>query len=64
MTKYKVINYFQWGRLKLDKGQVILIEESDKNNSLVRLEHYPEKSQLVSSKAVTSMVSLNKIEKI
>lgn len=63
MTKYKVISYFQWGDLKLDKGQILLIENQSTERSLVSIEHYPEKNQIVSTKAVESMVFLQKIIK-
>jgi len=62
MTKYKVINYFQWGKLKLNKNQVLCVEKKDSQTSLVYIEHYPEKSQLVNTKAVESMIFLKKIE--
>lgn len=61
MTKYKVIKYFQWGDLKLDKGQIIHIE-SKNDGSLVSVAHYPEKNQFVSTKAIESMIFLKKIE--
>jgi hypothetical protein len=70
MNKFKVITYFQWGNLKLDKGQIILIipHNPPGNNyaqdaSMVSVEHYPEKKQLVSTKAIESMISLQKIER-
>jgi len=61
--KYKVLKHFQWGRLKLEKDQIILITESDNTNSLVSINHYPEKSQLINSKAIQGMISLKKIER-
>lgn len=68
--KYKVLQYFQWGNLKLDKGQIIIIEPHNppRNNyaqdvSLVSAEHYPEKKQLISTRAIESMISLKKIER-
>jgi len=63
MDKYKVIQYFQWGNLKLDKGQVILAEIKDNGNSLITVEHYPEEIQLVSTKSIESMIFLKKIER-
>lgn len=62
MRKYKILQYFQWGRLKLEKGQHILIKEKKGENSIVSIEHYPNKSQPIGSKAVESMISLNKIK--
>jgi len=64
MTKYKVLEYFQWGQLNLDKNQILLIEElDDRESSMVYVEHYPEKNQLVATQAVESMIFLKKIEK-
>lgn len=70
MSKYKVLQYFQWGNLKLDKGQIVIIKSHNPpgNNyasdaSMVSVEHYPEKNQLVTTKAVETMVFLKKIEK-
>lgn len=65
MKKYKVLKYFQWGRLKLDKGQIIVISdyhEYDDDRVLVSVEHYPEKNQPVALGAVEGMVLLKKIE--
>ncbi len=61
--KYKVLQHFQWGQLKLEKNQIILITKSDDNSSLVSINRYPEKSQLINTKAVESMISLKKIER-
>lgn len=63
MTKYKVLKHFQWGTLKLEKNQIILIEAKDDKTSVVSVEHYPDKNQVVSSKAVESMIFLQKIER-
>ena len=60
--KYKVLDYFEWGQLKLDKGQIIVIENQDDGDALVYVEHYPEKSQVISGQAMTNMVSLKKIK--
>jgi hypothetical protein len=62
MKKYKVLQYFQWGRLKLEKGQHILIREREGENSIVSIEHYPDKSQPVGVGAKESMILLKKIE--
>ena len=65
MTKYKVIKYFRWGNLKLNKGQIIIVENKKNENghSLVSIEHYPEKKQFVVAEAIETMVFLKKIEK-
>jgi hypothetical protein len=47
MTKYKVLQYFQWGRLKLNKGQIIIVTDNGDGLSTVTVEHYPEKEQPV-----------------
>lgn len=64
IIKYKILDYFQWGELKLNKGQIILVEEQDNGDSMVSVEHYPDRNQLVNSQAVISMEYLEKIEKI
>ncbi len=63
MTTFKVINYFQWGNLSLEPGQILLIENQINGSSLVSVNHYPEKNQLVSTEAVESMVFLKKIKR-
>lgn len=63
MQKYKVLKYFQWGDLTLDKGQIILVEKQNSDHSLVSLEHYPNKSQLVGTSSIEGMTLLKKIEK-
>lgn len=63
MQKYKVINYFQWGNLKLDKGQILHIEDQGEGRSMVSIEHYPDKNQLVGTSAIEGMMLLKKIEK-
>lgn len=69
MQKYKVLEYFRWGDLMLDKGQIVLVtthNPQDNNSfklSLISVEHYPNKNQVVATKAVESMVSLQKIAK-
>ncbi|MBD3279366.1 MAG: hypothetical protein GF390_01500 [Candidatus Pacebacteria bacterium] len=61
--KYKVLQYFEWGRLKLEKGQIIIIENNSDGTATVSIKHYPDKSQTVSSQAVDSMVNLKRIKK-
>ncbi|MCA9370042.1 hypothetical protein KC686_02705 [Candidatus Woesebacteria bacterium] len=61
--KYKALKYFQWGHLKLDKGQILEITEIDAGSVMVSVQHYPQKNQLVDRKAVKSMVFLGKVEK-
>ncbi len=61
--KYKVLQHIKWGELSLEKGQIILIDENDSITSLVSINHYPEKSQIVHKKAVQSIVDLKKLEK-
>jgi len=64
MTKYKVLEYLQWGRLNLEKNQIIIIQNlDDKQTSLVYVEHHLEEKQVVSTRAVDSMIFLKKIEK-
>ncbi len=69
MPKYKVLKHFRWGDLELDAGQFILIEKYElpgdhkaDGTSKVSVEHYPDKSTLVSTKAVEGMILLEKIE--
>ena len=69
MSKYKVLEYFTWGQLSLDKNQYILVKDLGPNEignprSTVSKEHYPEKQIQVSTPAVESMVLLKKIEKV
>lgn len=45
----------------LEKGQVLEVEAKENTTSIVTVEHYPEKTQLVSTKSVESMVLLQKI---
>ena len=63
MTKFKVITDFQWGKLKLNKGQIISIEQKSDGSAVVLPMFHSDLSQLISSKAVESMVFLKKIEK-
>jgi len=64
MTKYKVLKYFNWGgKLEIEPGQIILVEDmADGRTSQVTIEHYPEKSLLVATRAVQGMLSLEKFE--
>lgn len=62
-TTYKVLQYFQWGQLKLETGQRIIIEDLGNGDSIVSVDHYPDKTQRISSQATDSMVFLKKIEK-
>ena len=70
MNTYKVLQYFQWGDLKLEAGQTIVIQPHNppgntyaQDASMVSVEHHPEKTQLVATRAIESMVSLKKIQK-
>ncbi|PIR62651.1 MAG: hypothetical protein COU65_02480, partial [Candidatus Pacebacteria bacterium CG10_big_fil_rev_8_21_14_0_10_42_12] len=60
----KVIDYFLWGDLKLGKGDILLVEETDRECSRVTVKHHPDRTLLVSSKAVESMIFLKKIERL
>ncbi|PIY80772.1 MAG: hypothetical protein COY80_01240 [Candidatus Pacebacteria bacterium CG_4_10_14_0_8_um_filter_42_14] len=64
MSNFKAIHYFQWGNLKLKKGEALLIEELDRDRSLVTVKHHPDKTLIVSTKAVENMVFLKKIERL
>lgn len=68
MQKYKALKHFRWGDLELDAGQFILIEKYELPGdhkaggpSKVSVEHYPDKSTLVSTKAVEEIVLLENI---
>ncbi len=70
MSKYKVLQYFQWGKLQLDKGQILIIEPHNapdasfaQDASLVTVEHYPDKQQLVATRAIENQIKLKKIER-
>ncbi len=51
-----------WGTLSLEKGSNILIKEEDDGLSTVSVEHYPDKSQLIGTKAVEGMTLLQRIK--
>ena len=62
MKKYKILKNFMWGTLSLEKGSNILIKEEDDGLSTVSVEHYPDKSQLIGTKAVEGMTLLQRIK--
>lgn len=61
MKRYKVLKFFRWGDLVLNKNQII-IENKNNNTSIIKVEHIPCKPQIVSNKAIESMILLKKIE--
>lgn len=61
--KYKVIKHFQWGKLRLEKGQIIEIRTIDLNNIEVFVQHSPNNKQLVNPKSISGMLQLKNIEK-
>ncbi len=64
MEKYIVIDFFRWGNLLLNKGQTLLIEKVDARTVRVSVDGDPDgKPEIVSGKAVDTMIMLNKIEK-
>ena len=62
MKKYQVLKYFQWGKLSLEKGNNVFITKQDEKLSTVSVEHYPEKSQLIGTKAIEGMTLLQRIK--
>lgn len=65
MKKYKVIDYFQWGKLSLEKGQVITVEDHpDWENSSIVTIYGTNKTQPVSKKAEETMVYFKKIKEM
>ncbi len=62
MSEYIVLQYFQWGQLILEKGQHLLVERTSDDHSMVSIKHYPEKSQLVGTKSIETMIVLQKIK--
>lgn len=62
-SRYKVLKHFQWGDLYLDAGRIILIEDYGDGMSLVSVEHYPDRKQLVGTNAIEGMELLEKIKK-
>lgn len=67
MSVYKVRKQFTWGKLNIEAGQTLLIEDLGPNEfgnetSNVTVQSSPEQTQLVSTKAVQSMVELQCIE--
>lgn len=59
--KYKVLQYFQWGRLKLEKGQSIDIEHIDHKTAEIRTSHNPTQIQPINQRAIETMIQLGKI---
>ncbi len=62
MSEYLVLQHFQWGQLILEKGQRVLVERTSDDHSIVSVKHYPEKSQLVGTKSIETMILLQKIK--
>lgn len=60
---YKVIDYFQVGSLKLDKGQIIAITDYDEYRDQIVVKHYPDKKQLAGKKVADTFLKLKKIER-
>ncbi len=61
MKKYTVLKHFQWGKLLLEKGSIILITKQDEELATVFVEHYPDKSQVIGVKAIEGMMLLKNI---
>jgi predicted lipoprotein len=61
--EYKVIDYFQVGSLKLDKGQIITISEYDEYRDQIKVKHYPDKKQLAGKQVAETFLKLKKIER-
>ncbi len=69
MDRYKVLQYFTWGQLSLDKDHYIFVKDLGANDvgnqrSRIYKEHYPEMNQEVATPAINSMIFLKKIEKV
>lgn len=67
MAKYKVLQHFTWGKLSLDKGKTVLIDDLGKNEignetSVVYKEYKSEEKQIISTKAIASMIKMKKID--
>ena len=60
IKRYRVIKYFQWGRLSLEKGQIVEISPTEWGE-LVTLYGDASKQQPIGSGAAESMVQLGKL---
>ncbi len=69
--EYKVLKYFQWGQLKLEPSQIIVVDfnafpDANDTRILVYLKHYrhiAEKTQPIGSMPLDSFIKAGYIEK-
>jgi hypothetical protein len=67
--EYQVLKHFEWGRLKLEPGQIIVIDQhafpDSDSRVLVYIKHYrhiDEKTQPIGNKALDSFIDAGYIK--
>ena len=64
-SEYKVLDYFTWGELSLDKGEVVYVtiytDTQNRDHALVTKKYHPEQCQVMSPEVVWNMEKLEKL---
>lgn len=67
--EYRILKYFQWGRLKLEPGQIIVVDPNafpGEDRVLVYIKYYrhiPEKTQPIGGKPLDTFLQAGYFEK-
>ncbi len=62
MKKYLVLQHFTWGKLQLEKGQQVVTHDINDHDSFIFETNHKDKRQRVTTQAIASMESLEKIK--
>ncbi len=62
MQKYTVKKHFSWGSLRLEPGQILIVEPHNEERLLVRVDGPGEDHIFVTPKALAALVKIQSIE--